>query len=76
MHESHDVPCCARIGGAALVKPSDLTILSAEQPKSLAFPVLIATTLRVATPLLHALAASVIPPGSPPFYVRSARILR
>jgi len=76
MHESHDVPCCARIEGAALVKPSDLTILSAEQPKWPAFPVLIATTLRVAPPLLHALTASVIPLGSPPFYVRSARILR
>jgi hypothetical protein len=76
VHESHDVPCCARIEGAALVKPLALPIPSAEQPKSLAFPVLVATALQVAAPLLHALTASVIPPGSPPFYVRSARILR
>jgi hypothetical protein len=75
-HEPHDALCCTRIQGVALVKPLALAVPSAEQPKSLAFPALAASALRVATPLLQALTASVIPPGSPPFYVRSARILR
>lgn len=75
-HQTHDTPCCASIEASALVKPADIAALGAEQLKSPALPFFAAAVLRIATPLLHALTASVIPPGSPPFHVRSARILR
>jgi hypothetical protein len=75
-HETHDTPCCASIERGALVKPSDVAIVGAEQPHSPGSPFFTVTALRIAAPLLHALTASVIPLGSPPFYVRSARILR
>jgi len=75
-HETHDTPCCASIEGGALVKPSDVAVLGAKQPQSPAYFFVTSTALRIATPLLHALTASVTPLGSPPFHVRSARILR
>ena len=70
----HGQPCCGNIEAFALVKPADmLSWQSAQTP-----PILpsVRVALAVAVPLLHAVPDSVIPPGSPPFYVRSARILR
>ncbi|KPK08734.1 MAG: hypothetical protein AMJ64_02715 [Betaproteobacteria bacterium SG8_39] len=72
----HDEPCCESIGGSALVKPADVLPWRTGQGSA---PVLLQSmraALPAAMPLLHALTASVIPPGSPPFYVRSTRILR
>lgn len=79
-HESngapHDVPCCASIEGAKLVKPADSAVPKSD-PKNLqpAF-----FTVRVlaaaATSLRSRLSISVVPPGISSFYERSARILR
>lgn len=74
-HAPHDTACCASIEGATLVKPGDTLVLRIAQiPDAAALNA--QAVLRVAVPPLHALSASVIPPGIASFYVRSARILR
>ena len=75
VHEPHDTACCASIEGAALVKPADMLLPRIAQNPPAA-PLSVQSALWIAVPLLHALTASVIPPGNPPFHVRSARILR
>jgi len=75
-HAPHDEACCESIEGSALVKPADMLQWRTAQGSA---PVLLQSmraAFPVATLLLHALTASVIPPGNPPFYVRSTRILR
>lgn len=75
-HAPHDEPCCETIKGSTLVKPADMLQWRTAQGSA---PVLLQSmraAFPAATPLLHALTVSVIPPGSPPYYVRSARILR
>ena len=75
-HASHDEPCCAKIKGSALVKPTDTIVSRGERAKAPAYVVFVRTAPRVAMSLLRSLGASVIPPGNLPFYERSARILR
>ena len=72
----HDEPCCGSVEGYALVKPADMLPWQSAQPPSVAILQSLRVTFPAAASLVHALTASVIPPGSPPFYVRSARILR
>lgn len=74
-HAPHDSACCASIEGATLVKPADALVLRIAQIPAAA-TLNAQAVLRVAVPSLHALSASVIPPGIASFYVRSARILR
>jgi hypothetical protein len=75
-HAPHEPMCCATIESGMVVKPSDAVLWGSDQAKLLATDAFVQTALRVAAPLLRTLTASVIPPGSPPYYVRSARILR
>lgn len=72
----HDAACCASIASATLVKPADAATLRTAQKASSAVLAFTQTALRIAAPMLHALTDSVIPPGNPPFYARSSRILR
>lgn len=75
-HEPHEPMCCTSIESGALVKSADMVVPRGEQAKPPVATLFTQTAFRVAAPLLQSLTASVIPPGSPPFYVRSARILR
>ncbi|MEJ2173633.1 MAG: hypothetical protein P8Y76_01615 [bacterium] len=75
-HAPDEPLCCATVESGTLVKPSDAVVWRSDQEKPLATAAFVRTALWVAVPLLRTLTASVIPPGSPPFYVRSARILR
>jgi len=75
-HAPDEPMCCATVEGGTLVKPSDAVVWGSDQAKPLAMAAFVQTALRVAAPLLRTLTASVIPLGSLPFYVRSARILR
>lgn len=72
----HDEPCCGSVEAYALVKPADMLPWRTAQAPSVAILQSMRAALWAAAPRLHALTASVIPPGSPPFYVRSTRILR
>jgi len=75
-HEApaHDATCCASIEGAKFVKPADSVLPSVALTPAIAL--LARTALRVAVASLRTPTTSVIPPGNPPFYARSARILR
>ena len=75
-HAPHEEPCCGSIEAFALVKPADMLPSQTKQTPSVAILKSVRAVLPAAAPLLHALTASVIPPGSLPFYVRSTRILR
>jgi len=72
----HEEACCGSIEAHALVKPADLLPWQTAQTPSVPILLSMRSAFPVAAPLLHALTASVIPPGNAPFYVRSARILR
>jgi len=75
-HAPDEPLCCATVESATLVKPADGVVWGFDQAKLLPTAAFVQTALRVAAPLLRTLTGSVIPPGNPPFYVRSARILR
>jgi hypothetical protein len=72
----HEEACCGSIEAYALVKPADMLPGQTAKTPSVAILQSLRAAFPAATPLLHALTASVIPPGNPPFYVRSTRILR
>ena len=75
-HAPSEPLCCTSIENSSLVKPFDaIAWRSGPSDSAVAFSVP-RTVVRAVVPLFLSLTASVIPPGSPPYYARSARILR
>ena len=76
MHVPGDPVCCATIESRSVISAFDALILQAGPGKLAAVSLAVLTLRKAAVPSLLSLTASVIPPGSPPYYARSARILR
>ena len=84
-HQTHAAPsghapvepaCCATIEKGGLLKPADMVIGRADQSKAPAVVFVARIAMAEVARIVHALTTSVRPLGSPPFHVRSARILR
>jgi len=68
--------CCATIESRSVISAFDALTLQSGPGKLAAASLAVLALRKANIPSSLSLTASVIPPGSPPFYVRSARILR
>ena len=76
MHAPGDPVCCATIESRSVISAFDALILQSGPGKLAAMSLAVLTLRKAPVPSTFSLTASVIPPGSPPYYARSARILR
>jgi hypothetical protein len=76
LYAPDDSPCCATIERGLLAKASSSIVWRGELPKLLLAPFAAPAARSVANRSDQALIATVKPPGSAPFYMRSRRILR
>ena len=75
-HAPDEPGCCATIESRTLVNAFDAMAWQSGPSKLAAASLAVPMPIKVALALVLSLTASVIPPGNPPFYARSARILR
>lgn len=68
--------CCATIESRSVIGGFDALTLKSGPGTLAAVPLAAPSLFKITVPLVLSLTASVIPPGSPPYYARSARILR
>jgi hypothetical protein len=75
-HAPAEPACCATIEKGGLVKPADMLIARPGESKAPVVVLVARNAMTAVGRLVHILTTSVRPLGSPPFHVRSARILR
>jgi len=75
-HSPGEPLCCATIESRSVISAFDALTLQSGPGKLAAASLAVLTPRTAVVPLSQSLTASVIPPGSPPYYARSARILR
>jgi len=75
-HSSGDPACCATIESRSVISAFDALTLQSGPGKLAAASLAVLALGKATVAASLSLTASVIPPGSPPFYARSARILR